>query len=100
MTRHGDLVLRLVFAACLALGLGLGAHAAWRIASGTGLAPDPLADWMTPAHVEAVFGIPPGRVAAELGLAGPLPALPLRDLAQAQGMDPAALVAALQPAAR
>lgn len=88
--------LKLAFVLCLGLGLGLGAHAVWRIASGSAVAPDPMADWMTPAHVSAVFGIPPERVAVVLGIEGDLPFASLRDLAAAQGESSDALIARLQ----
>lgn len=87
--------LKLAFGLCLTLGLALGAHALWRIAGGA-VTPDPMADWMTPAHVSAVFAIPPDRVAAVLGTGTDLPFVSLRDLAAARGVAPQDLIAALQ----
>jgi hypothetical protein len=92
----GGTGLKLAFLLCLGLGLGFGAHATWRIASGTGFAPDPMADWMTPAHVSAVFGIPPEHVAEVLGITGALPFASLRDLAAERGETSDALIARLQ----
>ena len=95
-TEAGGTGLKLAFLLCLGLGLGLGVQATWRIASGTGFAPDPMADWMTPAHVSAVFGIPQARVAEVLGITGSLPFASLRVLAAERGETSDALIARLQ----
>ena len=95
-TETGGVGLKLAFLLLLGLGLGLGAHATWRLSTGTAFAPDPMADWMTPAHVSAVFGIPPERVATVLGITGTLPFTSLRDLAAERGESADALIARLQ----
>lgn len=87
--------IRLAFGLSLAIGLGLGAHALWRMTSGAAGAQDPVADWMTPAHLVNALGMPADRIAQVLGVTGALPSAPLRDLAAERGLSSAALISDL-----
>jgi hypothetical protein len=88
------------FVLLLAVAAGFGAHALWMISTYlVGAQPARIEGWMTPRHIRSAFDLPPETLAPILGLApGEMPFVTLNDLAAAQGIPSADLVARVQAA--